>query len=81
MRVRMSQALKDRLIANGCSEHVEEFGQCVGQVEGPVDYGKVKGPEVDVRWEPGPTHQNLPGFRNNPELAGAVQLKTKKADT
>ncbi len=30
---------------------------------------------------PGPTHQNLPGFRKNSESAGAVQLKTKKTGT
>lgn len=52
MKVRMSQALKDRLRAKGSSEHVAEFGACVGQVEGLVDYGSAKGPEVDVRWEP-----------------------------
>jgi hypothetical protein len=45
----------------GCSTaHVEEFGDCVGTVQGPTDYNndgeprdpaKV-GPEVDVRWQP-----------------------------
>lgn len=47
-----------------CSrDHVEEFGDCVGIVQGPVDYNNVPpdhpeydprsvGPEVDVRWQP-----------------------------
>jgi hypothetical protein len=47
-----------------CStEHVEEFGGCVGVIQGPTDYNNCKpdahdydpakvGPEVDVRWEP-----------------------------
>jgi len=47
-----------------CStEHVEEFGECVGVVSGPTDYNNVPsghvdydpnkvGPELDVRWEP-----------------------------
>jgi hypothetical protein len=58
-----------RLDYNGrdCSKcstgHVEEFGHCIGFVEGPLDYNNCKpgsggydpakvGPEVDVRWEP-----------------------------
>ena len=48
----------------GCSsEHVDEFGECVGIVIGLVDYNNVSkrhrdydptkiGPEVDVRWSP-----------------------------
>lgn len=48
----------------GCSSaHVEEFGDCVGIVEGLVDFNNCKpkdpaydkrklGPEVDVRWQP-----------------------------
>lgn len=37
----------------GCSSpHVEEFGDCVGIVEGLVDFGTSKGPEVNVRWLP-----------------------------
>jgi len=51
-KVRMSEALKQELIANGCAEHTEEFFDCIGIVEGPVDYGETKGPEVDVRWQP-----------------------------
>lgn len=47
-----------------CStDHVEEFGECVGVVDGPVDYNSCEpghpdydeskvGPEVDVRWKP-----------------------------
>lgn len=45
----------------GCSsDHVEEFGECIGTVEGLVVWnpgslaGLVEhvGPEVDVRWQP-----------------------------
>lgn len=32
--------------------HIDEFGDCVGTVEGPVDYGVQKGPELNVRWQP-----------------------------
>jgi hypothetical protein len=48
----MSDAHKKLLIANGCAEHVEEFGACVGVVEGLVAYGNCQGPEVNVRWQP-----------------------------
>lgn len=64
-RVRMSERLKDHLrlnheslVSRGVIEadavsHVDEFGGCVGVVEGPCDYGGGRlGPEVDVRWEP-----------------------------
>lgn len=61
--VRMSFDLKKRLIANGSVDHVAEFGNCIGLVEGLVDYNNVPkhdptydptkvGPEVDVRWLP-----------------------------
>jgi len=48
----------------GCSSaHVEEFGDCVGIVQGLMDYNNCEptdaaydpsktGPEVDVRWQP-----------------------------
>jgi hypothetical protein len=49
----MSQEIKQLFIANGSHEHVEEFGDCVGVVIGPVDYGDgAIYPEVDVRWQP-----------------------------
>lgn len=51
-QVRMSETLKASLIANGCADHVEEFGDWVGTVDGPTDYGAHSGPEVDVRWQP-----------------------------
>lgn len=52
-QVRMSDELKRKFILNGCGDHVDEFGECTGNVEGLVDYGnRVKGPEVDVRWQP-----------------------------
>jgi len=31
---------------------VDEFGHCIGVVEGLVDYGNSSGPEADVRWMP-----------------------------
>lgn len=48
---------------NCSTGHLEEFGACVGVVQGPVDYNDVPrgdarwdpaklGPEVDVRWQP-----------------------------
>jgi hypothetical protein len=52
-RVKMSEDLKAALRSNGCDDHVREFGNCIGIVEGPVDYGSSQGPEVDVRWQPG----------------------------
>lgn len=51
-KVRMKKSLKKQMRANGCSEHIDEFGDCVGIVEGLVDYGSFQGPEVDVRWLP-----------------------------
>jgi hypothetical protein len=52
-RVRMSQACKDKLRANASGAHVNEFGSCVGIVEGPTNWNSDEhGPEVDVRWEP-----------------------------
>lgn len=51
-RVRMSDAYKKAITANDCIAHVEEFGECVGIVEGLVDYNTYKGPEVNVRWLP-----------------------------
>ena len=57
-RVRMSQKCKDRLRANKSAAHVNEFGSCIGVVEGLTNFGPYKGqgpdqlgPEVDVRWE------------------------------
>lgn len=50
--VRMSWKLQAEFIKNGCLEHVEEFSECVGLVEGPVEWKTQMGPEVDVRWQP-----------------------------
>lgn len=58
-KVKMSDSLKELLIKNGCEEHVEEFGDCIGIVEDYVDYNnngendinKI-GPEFNVRWMP-----------------------------
>ena len=53
VRVRMSEACKAGMIANGSHEHIEEFGDSVGVLVGPVDFGNGQlGPEWDVRWEP-----------------------------
>ena len=48
----MSQALKEALRRNDSGEHVNEFGDCIGIVQGSVDWGDEVGPEVDVRWQP-----------------------------
>jgi hypothetical protein len=49
-RVKMSEEFKRKLRLNGCGDHVEEFGKCIGIVEGPAF--EFHGPEVDVRWQP-----------------------------
>jgi len=51
-QVKMSQSLKETFKKNGCNDHVMEFGNCVGIVQGYTDYGSQMGPEVDVRWSP-----------------------------
>ena len=48
----MTEEYKRALQKNDCKEHVDEFGDCVGIVDGPIDYGTQKGPELDVRWQP-----------------------------
>lgn len=47
----MSDGLRQKLKASS-REHLEEFGDCIGIVQGPTDYGSQRGPEVDVRWQP-----------------------------
>lgn len=50
--VKMSASYK-RSIKKVNQDHLKEFGDCQGVVEGPVDYGKdQQGPELDVRWLP-----------------------------
>lgn len=58
-KVKMSDNLKKELVENGCEDHVGEFGDCIGVVEGYVNYnndGENKlnkiGPEFNIRWEP-----------------------------
>jgi CMP/dCMP kinase len=58
-RVVMSAQLKRDLVAAGSGEHVAEFGECIGIVDGPTDYNEAGGadpakigPEVNVRWQP-----------------------------
>jgi len=48
----MSQGLKETFKKNGCNDHVVEFGNCIGIVQGYTNYGNVVGPDVDVRWQP-----------------------------
>lgn len=50
--VRMTQDLKDGMRANGSHEHVDEFGDCIGMVIGPMFPDCEDAPEVDVRWQP-----------------------------
>lgn len=61
LRVRMGEALKEEFRRNDCAGHVKEFGECIGIVEGLVDYNNEgdepydplkRGPEVNVRWQP-----------------------------
>lgn len=55
----MSDTLKKVLTGNGCKEHIDEFGDCIGIVEDLVNYNndgennpnKI-GPEFNVRWQP-----------------------------
>lgn len=51
-KVRMSAKLKNKLRANGSHDHVNEFGRCVGVVQGLVEYPDRHGPEVNVKWLP-----------------------------
>jgi hypothetical protein len=46
----MSKRLKQELKSTGCQDHVNEFGDKIGVVRGPVNYGTQLGPEVDVIW-------------------------------
>lgn len=48
----MTKACKAHMATSGSWEHIAEFGSCVGIVDGLLDYGTQKGPEVDVRWQP-----------------------------
>ena len=50
-RVRMTEAFKKNMIARGCADHIEEFGDCEGIVEGPT-YPHADCDEVDVKWLP-----------------------------
>lgn len=61
----------------GCStQHIEEFGNCVGIVEGPVDFGNGNlGPEVDVRWLPS---QLRYGYDPNRDLVRVSSVKRRR---
>lgn len=55
-RVVLTDRCKRDLMLNDCSDHVEEFGGCVGVILGPVDWGQKteieEDPTFDVRWLP-----------------------------
>lgn len=46
----MTEEHKQRMLATGSDEHIEELGDCEGIVEGPVDYGTLQGPEAGMRY-------------------------------
>lgn len=50
-KVKMSEKFKQVMHDNGCADHVEEFGNCIGVVENPMFPG-IDAPEFDVRWQP-----------------------------
>jgi hypothetical protein len=59
--VKMSDEFKKKMSEPGefsSKEHIDEFGDCEGIVDGPTDWTptgsktKILGPEVDVRWQP-----------------------------
>ena len=49
--VKMSEEFKRGLNSNGSEDHVKEFGDCIGRVEGLV-YENGEGDELNVRWLP-----------------------------
>lgn len=58
-KVKMSDNFKKVLIENGCKEHIDEFGDCIGIVCDLVNYNNDNendinkiGPEFNVRWQP-----------------------------
>lgn len=61
--VRMSDNLKQMLIAGGSDDHLHEFGDCIGRIESFLDLNSSGeknisniGPEVEVRWYPSNFH-------------------------
>ena len=52
-KVKMSEGLKEAMRQNGSKEHIKEFGECIGIVEG-ITYENEDGTDVDVdvRWQP-----------------------------
>jgi len=54
VRVKMSEHLKDVMIANGSGDHIKEFGENEGIVQGYAEQDSEGNhwPEVDVRWQP-----------------------------
>ncbi len=73
----MSAKLKKSFLnsPNPSTEHVEEFGDCEGIVQGLTDWGGQMGPEVDVRWQP----SNL-RYAYDPKLLDVVGLAPVVAD-
>jgi hypothetical protein len=73
-KVRLSDALKFILKANGAIDYVLEFGFCDCVVVGPVDHGNnVIGPELHVKWPGGFTDVYDPEF-----LVNQLQLSDKR---
>lgn len=71
--VKMSEELKNGLISNGCEDHVKEFGDCVGRVEGLV-YPNGEGNELNVRWLPSKLRYGYP-----PECLIKVEQEISKS--
>jgi hypothetical protein len=49
--VRMSEKFISDMMLGESKDHVEEFKNCIGKVDGP-SYPNGEGPEMDVRWMP-----------------------------
>ena len=58
LRVKMSDELKQSLISNDSRDHVKEFGNCIGVIEGYIDGSSEE--DVDVRWEPSKLRYGYP---------------------
>ncbi len=69
--VRMSGRLKRAFRANLSGDHVLEFGESVGIVEGLTAYDGFDGPELEVRWQPS-------GLRYAYDSSGLVLVRTRR---
>ncbi len=48
--VKLNQSIKEKYISNGCQDHIQEFGDCIGLVVGYMFPDTEE--FVDVRWQP-----------------------------